>query len=214
MTDLSVELVPTVKVKPYENNVRVHSKKQIAKLAESIKVFGFTNPVLIDSDDTVIAGHGRLEAAKLLKMDNVPCIRLTHLTPEQRRAYLIADNRLAEVGGDWDEAALKVELSELQSLGNVDFGLIGFDEEELNRMLATMDKREADVKPDMEEEFNKYLTNTIRQIVLHYEGEAYAKVVERLDAAGERFGTETNSETLVVLLDYYEAYSDARPARR
>src|SRR5450755_2764855 len=101
---LSSSLAPTLSIKyqspaalkPSPHNSRTHSKRQTRKIAESIEIFGFTNPLLVDSDNTILAGHGRLEAAKLLGMDRVPTIRLSDLTPDQVRAYVIADNRLAE----------------------------------------------------------------------------------------------------------------------
>ena len=94
---------------PYERNARTHSKQQIRKIAESIRAFGFTNPVLIDSSSTIVAGHGRVQAAKLLGMVEVPTILLESLTKAQIQAYIIADNRLAEDAG-WDEGSLKIEL--------------------------------------------------------------------------------------------------------
>lgn len=96
----------------YKANARTHSKAQIRKIAESIHGFGFTNPVLVDRNDTIIAGHGRVEAAKLLKLESVPTIRLEALTPAQVRAYVIADNRLAEDAG-WDKDILKIELQHI-----------------------------------------------------------------------------------------------------
>jgi ParB-like chromosome segregation protein Spo0J len=91
---------------PYQRNARTHSKAQIRKIADSIRAFGFTNPVLIDAKNTIIAGHGRVEAAKLLGFEQVPTIRLDSLTPAQVRAYVIADNRLAEDAG-WDTEILE-----------------------------------------------------------------------------------------------------------
>lgn len=114
---------------PYVKNARTHSKKQIEQIAASIKEFGFNNPILIAENDEVIAGHGRLAAAVKLGMDKVPCIVLPHLTDAQRRAYVLADNKLAENSG-WDPLLLKGELDALAEIGfNVD--LIGFSEQDL-----------------------------------------------------------------------------------
>ncbi|OWK20916.1 hypothetical protein AJ88_24280 [Mesorhizobium amorphae CCBAU 01583] len=82
-------------MKPYAHNARTHSRKQVKQIADSIKAFGFANPVLLDQEDTILAGHGRVEAAKLLKMDRVPCVRLETMTTQQKRAFVLADNKLA-----------------------------------------------------------------------------------------------------------------------
>lgn len=115
---------------PYAKNSRTHSKAQVAQIAGSIKEFGFTNPILIDEDNSIIAGHGRLEAARLLDLDNVPTICLAGLTDEQKRAYVIADNKLALNAG-WDFDMLKVELESLREEG-FDLSLTGFDDKELS----------------------------------------------------------------------------------
>ncbi len=100
---------PIAARKPYAGNPRTHSPMQIRQIAESLKKFGWTNPVLIDDDDGVIAGHGRIEAAQLLGLTTVPTIRLGTMTEAEKRAYIIADNRLAELAG-WDEQLLAIEL--------------------------------------------------------------------------------------------------------
>ncbi len=114
---------------PYAKNSRTHSPEQIEKIAASIREFGFTNPVLIDADGGIIAGHGRVAAAKFLGMESVPCIILDHLTDAQKRAYIIADNRLALDAG-WDEETLSTELRELLAQ-EFDLGLTGFDADEI-----------------------------------------------------------------------------------
>ena len=95
---------------PYKTNARMHSEKQIRQLARSIAEFGFTNPILVDSNNNVIAGHGRIEAAKLLELAELPVIEIGHLSEAKRRAYIIADNRLAETAG-WDKDLLALELN-------------------------------------------------------------------------------------------------------
>jgi DNA modification methylase len=119
---------------PYARNSRTHSDAQVAQIASSIKEFGFTNPVLIDGGGGIIAGHGRVLAARKLGMSEVPCIRLEHLTDAQKRAYVIADNRLALNSG-WDTEMLKVEFSDLQELG-FDLELTGFYLDEIKELLA------------------------------------------------------------------------------
>jgi site-specific DNA-methyltransferase (adenine-specific) len=114
---------------PYARNSRTHSDEQVAQIAASIREFGFTNPVLIDADGGIIAGHGRVMAARKLDMQEVPCIRLAHLTDTQKRAYIIADNKLALNAG-WDDEMLKLEFDELEELG-FDLELTGFTLDEI-----------------------------------------------------------------------------------
>ena len=121
---------------PYARNSRTHSDEQVAQIAASIREFGFTNPVLVDGDKGIIAGHGRLLAARKLGLDDVPVIELSHLTETQRRAYVIADNKLALNAG-WDLDLLKVELGGLQTDG-FDLGLVGFSGDELAGLLADL----------------------------------------------------------------------------
>lgn len=132
---LKIEYRPPISLKPANRNARTHAKKQIAQIVASIRQFGFVNPVLVDSEGAIVAGHGRVEAAKSLGMTTVPTIRLDHLTAEERRAYLIADNRLAELAG-WDDATLAIELGELANLDlDFDVELTGFEGAELDRIL-------------------------------------------------------------------------------
>lgn len=125
-----LEYLPVTKLTAYETNSRTHSDEQISQIAASINEFGFTNPVLIDPDNTIIAGHGRVQAAKQIGMDEVPCLRLSHLTEAQRKAYVIADNKLALNAG-WDDELLRQEIAELKDI-EFDISLLGFSEEELN----------------------------------------------------------------------------------
>lgn len=117
---------------PYCNNSRTHSDEQVLQIASSIKEFGFTNPVLIDDQGGIIAGHGRIMAAQKLKMDEVPTITLNDLSEAQKKAYIIADNKLALNSG-WDEELLKVELQGLKDL-DFDLDLLGFNVDELANM--------------------------------------------------------------------------------
>jgi DNA modification methylase len=127
---MKIEQIATDKLIPYARNAKKHDAAQVSKIAGSIREFGFNNPVLIDKDNGIIAGHGRVMAAQSLSLHTVPCIRLGHLTDTQRRAYILADNRLAEIGGGWDEEMLKLELAELGDL-DVDLEAIGFGAEDL-----------------------------------------------------------------------------------
>ncbi len=145
-SELKVQYIDPLELKPYENNPRVNDYA-VKKVMESIKEFGFNNPVLVDEDLVVIAGHTRREASILAGLDKVPYIVASHLTPEQVRAYRIADNKLAELS-TWDEDLLKAELWELQA---VDFPLevMGFTEMDLTKLFE--EKEEKKEKPAKEE---------------------------------------------------------------
>jgi DNA modification methylase len=127
-----IELIDIESLIPYARNSRTHSDSQVAQIAASIKEFGFTNPVLIDADSGIIAGHGRVMAARKLGLVDIPCIRLGHLTEAQKRAYVIADNKLALNSG-WDNEMLLVEFAELEDLG-FDLDLTGFVQEEIDAL--------------------------------------------------------------------------------
>jgi DNA modification methylase len=139
---MKIEQLPTADLIPYARNSRTHSPEQTAQIAGSIREFGFTNPVLIDAENGIIAGHGRVLAAQKLGLAKVPCIRLAHLTDTQKRAYIIADNKLALNSG-WDEEMLGLELGELADL-DFDLGLIGFNEDELASIMAETTEGETD----------------------------------------------------------------------
>ena len=120
-------------LQPHQNNARTHSKKQIRQIAKSIEQFGFCNPVLVDDAKQIIAGHGRVEAAKLLGIDAVPTCQLSHLSGADKRAYVLADNKLAEKAG-WDKELLAIELQGLVEL-DVDIELTGFEMAEIDLIL-------------------------------------------------------------------------------
>lgn len=130
---LQIELVPVESLIPYARNARTHSDTQIAQLAASIKEFGFNNPILVDGEKGIIAGHGRLEAARKLGLSQVPVIELKHLNENQKRAFIIADNKLALNAG-WNDELLALELACLKD-ENFDLDVIGFDQKELNQLL-------------------------------------------------------------------------------
>jgi ParB family chromosome partitioning protein len=132
---------------PYARNSRTHSPEQVAQVAASIREFGFTNPVLIDADGGIIAGHGRVMAAQSLGMASVPCIRLAHLSAAQKRAYIIADNKLAMNAG-WDDELLRIELEELGDIG-FDLDLTGFEKSELDEILWANHSQELEAMPTL-----------------------------------------------------------------
>lgn len=127
-----IEKISVDKLIPYANNARTHSDEQVAQIAASIREFGFNNPVLIAEDDTIIAGHGRVMAARKLNLSEVPCLRLSHLTETQRKAYILADNKLALNAG-WENNLLSLELTELADSG-FDITLTGFTQEEIDAL--------------------------------------------------------------------------------
>jgi hypothetical protein len=129
-----IEHRPVDSLIPYARNSRTHSDQQVAQIAASIREFGFTNPVLVDGDNGIIAGHGRLMAARKLGMDDVPVIELAHLSETQKRAYIIADNKLALNAG-WDDGMLALELAELDTEG-FDLDLTGFSPDELADLMG------------------------------------------------------------------------------
>jgi hypothetical protein len=133
-----IELWPVERLAPYQRNPRTHSEEQVTQIAASIAEFGFCNPILVDSRDGIVAGHGRLLAAKKLGLAEVPVIVLDHLDETQRRAYLLADNRLSELAG-WDQELLALELKELAEAG-FDATLAGFDSKEIDDFLASLER--------------------------------------------------------------------------
>lgn len=141
-------------LKPYKQNARKHNDKQISKISGSIEKFGFNNPILVDKNNTIVAGHGRWEAAKRLKLTEVPTICLEHLTEDEVRAYIIADNRLAELAG-WDNDILAIELQHLTSLDlNFDIEVLGFDTGEIDFIIGGEVKNKLDpadevIEPDI-----------------------------------------------------------------
>jgi DNA modification methylase len=149
-TKLEVKYRAINELSPYPSNARTHSKHQIRQIADSIRTFGFTNPVLVDHTNQIVAGHGRVEAAKLVGMDSVPTLRLDTLTEEQIRAYVIADNKLAENAG-WDKGILAIELQHLMTIDSLDFDvtITGFEIPEIDLILNGEDPVEAEDKVEV-----------------------------------------------------------------
>ena len=148
-----IEKIGIDKLIPYAKNARTHSDEQVAQIAASIREFGFNNPVLIAEDDTIIAGHGRVMAARKLNLSEVPCLRLSHLTETQRKAYILADNKLALNAG-WENNLLSIELTELADSG-FDITLTGFTQEEMDALKpieVTEGLTDEDAVPEVPEE--------------------------------------------------------------
>jgi ParB-like chromosome segregation protein Spo0J len=148
MTKLKITYKPVADLIPYARNSRTHSDAQVAQIAASIKEFGWTNPVLLDGDNGIIAGHGRVMAAQKLGETQVPTIELGHMSATQKRAYIIADNKLALNAG-WDEQMLALEIQDLKDVG-YDLGLIGFSIDEIGEI-----SKEVNFDPATEDEQGK-----------------------------------------------------------
>lgn len=152
-TTTEMQLIAVSKLVPHVNNARTHNAQQITKLRSSLREFGFINPVIIDSDYNVIAGHGRILAAKEEGIEEVPCVFVDYLTPAQKKAYILADNRMAMDAG-WDEELLRVEIEALQA-ESFDVGLTGFDEKDIEELFAGEDGDAQDDDFDVDEELQK-----------------------------------------------------------
>ena len=146
---MKIEYIKTAELIPYVRNSRTHSEQQVQQIASSIKEFGFTNPVLIDDGSGIIAGHGRVMAAQLLKLDEVPTITLKGLTDTQKRAYIIADNKIALNAG-WNTEMLEIEMQDLYNSG-FDLDLTGFDMDELLAMDINLDLDGEDEKAEVDD---------------------------------------------------------------
>jgi len=169
---LKIDYVATDDLIPYIHNSRTHSEAQVKQIAVSIREFGFTNPILIDDEGTIIAGHGRVMAAKVLQLDEVPTITLGALTDAQRKAYVIADNKLALNAG-WDTEVLLAEIESLQDL-NFDTQLLGFSADELSEMLNIEE-------PELKEESYAEIFNIVVECDDEMEQE---KIFNKLEAEG------------------------------
>lgn len=187
-TTNEMQLVSISKLVPYQNNARTHSPAQIQKLRSSLREFGFVNPVIIDRDYNVIAGHGRIAAAREEGISEVPCVFVDHLTEAQKKAYILADNRMAMDAG-WDEELLRVELEALTEMG-FDLGMTGFDEKELAELFPTEEAKDDDF--DVEAELQK---------------PTFTKSGDVWTLGRHRFvcGDSTKEETYAVLMDGVKA---------
>ena len=183
-----IEQIPTGELAFYARNARTHSEIQVQQIAGSIQEFGFCNPVLIDAANGIIAGHGRVMAAQLLKLESVPCLRLSHLTDAQKRAYVLADNRIALSSG-WDEEMLANELSDLHA-DEFDMALLGFDADELGKLLAfEAEEIEPPVLADGDREPFQQMTFTLHDD----QAEAIKRAMEQAKQEGPFDGPNENS---------------------
>lgn len=158
---------------PYINNSRKHSDEQVAQIAASIKEFGWTNPILVDGDNGIIAGHGRLMAARKLGMDKIPVIELAHLSEPQRKALILADNKLA-LNASWDYELLKLEIEDLKEF-NYDLELTGFDSSELNFNPVNYDALNDE---NLDSQLEEMAAGVKKAIQIEFEPEHYAEAQE------------------------------------
>ena len=185
-------MVPVDDLVPYANNAKIHSPEQISQIRGSLREFGFVTPVLIDFDNNIIAGHGRVMAARAEGMDQVPCVMVSNLTEAQRKAYILADNRLAEVA-QWDLKALEIELEGLKEL-NFDAGLIGFEPEDLKEIQVNAYTRSA---PGQSEKDGR-----------HFWGDDEGEASEEHDAFVEKFKPKLTTDDCYTPANIYEAVRD------
>jgi hypothetical protein len=175
----SVVQIARTRLKPYKNNPRTHSEAQVDRLVRSLKEFGFTNPILIDKDLNVVAGHGRLMAAEIIGLETVPTISLDHLTEDQKKAYVIADNQLAIAAG-WDDDILQSEIVALADVG-FDTTLLGWGDD-----IPTFGE-EIDLSAlDDEEDLSEFAAGVRRGIMVDFEEEDHEEAKALIDAARKR----------------------------
>lgn len=187
----NIELLALDALTPYDKNARLHTRSQIEKIAKSIAAFGFNNPILIDSDQGIIAGHGRLEAAKFLGLESVPVIRLDHLSDKERRAYILADNRLADLS-QWDEELLGQEVAALQEAA-LDLDAMGWTEDELEALIAGLD----DIEPT-EDDLSSISDESepeTKSFRFEFDVTDHAELSEMLDTLRRRYKLEDAAET-------------------
>jgi len=193
---MKIQTLKTDHLIPYARNSRTHNEAQVAQIAGSIKEFGFTNPVLVDDFNTIIAGHGRVMAAKKLGLEEVPVIVLSHLTDTQRQAYVMADNKIALNAG-WDEEMLKLEVKDLAE-AKYDFNLLGMTEVEFDMYSKAADAEAQDNQGG--DPIDNSETN-VRQIIVNYPLDQYVDIIEKMANYAEQYALSNNTEVLSHLLE-------------
>jgi len=197
----NIKLVKTADLIPYALNSRVHSDAQVSQIAASIKEFGFTNPVLTDGENGVIAGHGRLLAAQKLKLDQVPVIELGHLSEAQKKAYIIADNKLASIA-DWDMDALKVEIESLQEL-DFNLDLLGFSKFEISSMFQEGGDDSLFEVDDVKIEIDKpkKTDDGYVEFAVVLSVDNKTRLLSAINKIKNEHGTQSNEEALMIMCD-------------
>jgi hypothetical protein len=207
-----IELRPLHDLMPYARNSRKHEDWQVAKIAGSIREFGFTNPILIDDAGTIVAGHARVMAALKLDLTEVPCIVLRHLTETQRKAYVIADNQLAALS-TWDVNMMALELQEL-SAADFDMPILGFGELEMSGFLNQQDTGdlgggEGGGTVDASGAGATDPTSHVRMVQLFLDASTQPEFLSRCDFLQDKFGTNTLTDTIVKAVAFaFEAHDE------
>jgi ParB-like chromosome segregation protein Spo0J len=188
MGKLNIEIVDIDEIKESNYNSRIHSEAQIEKIASSIAEFGFVNPIIIDDENEIIAGHGRFMAAKHLNINEVPTIKLTHLTEDKKRAFIIADNKIA-LSGEWDYDMLKEEFDIILK-SEMDIDLLGFNRKFIDSMFK---EKDADVK----------VVHKLKTLKINFDAEDYDTTLDSMNDIMDKEGCVDHEEVLVRLLDFY-----------
>jgi len=188
MGKLNIEIVDIDEIKESNYNSRIHSEAQIEKIANSIAEFGFVNPIIIDDENEIIAGHGRFMAAKHLNLNEVPTIKLTHLTDDKKRAFIIADNKIA-LSGEWDYDMLKEEFDIILK-SEMDIDLLGFNRKFIDSMFK---EKDADVK----------VVHKLKTLKINFDAEDYDTTLDSMNDIMDKEGCVDHEEVLVRLLDFY-----------
>lgn len=188
MGKLNIEIVDIDEIKESNYNSRIHSEAQVEKIASSIAEFGFVNPIIIDEGNEIIAGHGRFMAAKHLNLNEVPTIKLTHLTDDKKRAFIIADNKIA-LSGEWDYDMLKEEFDIILK-SEMDIDLLGFNRKFIDSMFK---EKDADVK----------VVHKLKTLKINFDADDYDTTLDSMNDVMDREGCVDHEEVLVRLLDFY-----------
>ena len=188
MGKLNIEIVDIDEIKESNYNSRIHSEAQVEKIANSIAEFGFVNPIIIDDENEIIAGHGRFMAAKHLNLNEVPTIKLTHLTDDKKRAFIIADNKIA-LSGEWDYDMLKEEFDIILK-SEMDIDLLGFNRKFIDSMFK---EKDADVK----------VVHKLKTLKINFDAEDYDTTLDSMNDIMDKEGCVDHEEVLVRLLDFY-----------
>jgi len=188
MSKLNIEIVDIEEIKESNYNSRIHSEAQVEKIANSIAEFGFVNPIIIDEDNEIIAGHGRFMAAKHLNLEEVPTIRLTHLTDDKKRAFIIADNKIA-LSGEWDYDMLKEEFDIILK-SEMDIDLLGFNRKFIDSMFKEKD-------PDA------MVVHKLKTLKINFDADDYDTTIDSMNSIMDKEACVDHEEVLVRLLDFY-----------
>jgi ParB-like chromosome segregation protein Spo0J len=188
MGKLNIEIVDIDDIKESNYNARIHSEAQVEKIANSIAEFGFVNPIIIDDENEIIAGHGRFMAAKYLKLEEVPTIKLTHLTDDKKRAFIIADNKIA-LSGDWDYDMLKEEFDIILK-SEMDIDLLGFNSKFIDSMFK-------------EKSAESMVVHKLKTLKINFDADDFDTTIESFNNIMDKEGCVDHEEVLVRLLDFY-----------